>query len=386
MDHPLVANNFISTTLRDHGDVDTAIAALKKRIAIDPLSAQLDLQVFLNAVGREEESFAVSDQLIKLAPNDARVRFNRGWHLIKRDRLLEGLQFLEAGRFLSTYGHSRLPTRKPIWHKDYGRGHRVHLVLEGGLGDEMIHFRFGRDLTEKWDCKVTVVCTEALQDLFKNQDWVAAVVPREVAPAVYHDSWIPGMSAAHVLGYEHKDLDGRPYLKVDPATQEKWHQKIRAHQKAPIKVGIRWAGNPRFEHQQLRLFPPEMLTDLKLPNIQLFSFQRDHHLIPLPTHIHDLAPEITTWPDTAAALNEMDLVISSCTSVAHCSAALGRPTWIIVPALPYFIWALPGEESPWYRSARILRQKKFGDWSHVREMLHSALDVSRAQSKLTAPT
>ncbi len=372
MDHPLIANNFISTMLREHGSVEAVLADMEKRKALDPVNARLDLQVFLNAVGREPDSFAVSDELIRLAADDARVRFNRGWHLIKRNRLLEGLEFLEAGRFLSTYGHSRLPTRMPIWHRDQGRGQRVHLVLEGGLGDEIIHFRFGRDLTEKWDCKVTVVCNTNLAELFKNEKWVAAVLQREAALGVYHDSWVPGMSAAHVLGYEHRHLDPSPYLSVNAQSQEKWRNKIRSFTRAPLKVGIRWAGNPQFEHQQLRLFPPEMLIDLKHPKVQTFSFQRDDHLVPLPGHVIDLASDLATWNDTAAALNEMDLVITSCTSVAHCSAALGKPTWIVVPALPYFIWALPGDRSPWYKTARVVRQREFGRWDDVREIIHGS--------------
>lgn len=364
--------NFISKTLRDHGSVDAAVSALTIRSETDPVNSRLDLQVLLNALGREEDSFAVCEELYRIAPDDARVRFNRGWHLIKRNRLLEGLQFLEAGRFLNTYGHGRLQTRMPIWHQDTGRGQRVHLVLEGGLGDEIIHFRFGRDLVENWECKVTVVCNKSLAPLFVNESWVSAVLQREAALGVFHDSWIPGMSAAHVLGYEHTDLDPSPYLTVAPESRAKWRAKIAGSAGRPLKVGIRWAGNPQFEHQQLRIFPPEMLLDLDHPKVRLYSFQRDHHLQPLPGRVIDLAPELVTWADTAAALNEMDLVISSCTSVAHCSAALGKPTWIVVPALPYFIWALPGDRTPWYQTARVVRQRDFGQWDDVRERLHGA--------------
>ena len=90
----------------------------------------------------------------------------------------------------------------------------------------------------------------------------------------------------------------------------------------------------------------------------------------LPEEIVDLGPHLKTWDDTCAVLSQMNLVISSCTSVAHLSAALGKPTWVIVPALPYFIWAMPGRTSPWYESVTLFRQEKFGDWSSVGQLLH----------------
>ncbi len=84
---------------------------------------------------------------------------------------------------------------------------------------------------------------------------------------------------------------------------------------------------------------------------------------------------LVSWEDTLAAIEQLDLVITSCTSVAHASAALGKETWVIVPILPYYLWALPGKRSPWYKSVRLFRQKKFGDWSEV------MLEISQALSQ-----
>jgi hypothetical protein len=133
---------------------------------------------------------------------------------------------------------------------------------------------------------------------------------------------------------------------------------------------LRWAGNPGFEHQQFRKFPPEIILDLaRIPElrdrVEFYSFQRDDNLVSLPSTVADLAPMLKTWSDTAAAIKEMDLVISSCTSCAHLSAGMGIPTWVIVPALPYFVWALPGDTSPWYDSVKLFRQAEFGRWSDV---------------------
>jgi len=130
-----------------------------------------------------------------------------------------------------------------------------------------------------------------------------------------------------------------------------------------MRVGLRWAGSPEFEHQQHRVFDPAPLFDLhKLPGVTLYSLQRDDNLVDgLP--FADLRDQIKTWEDTASIVAGLDLVITSCTSIAHLAAALGIETWVIVPVLPYYVWAVPGERSDWYDSVRLFRQTTYGDWS-----------------------
>jgi len=99
-----------------------------------------------------------------------------------------------------------------------------------------------------------------------------------------------------------------------------------------------------------------------LPGVTLYSLQRDDNLVDgLP--FADLRDQIKTWEDTASVIAGLDLVITSCTSVAHLAAALGVETWVIVPVLPYYVWAVPGDRSAWYRSVRLFRQATYGDWT-----------------------
>lgn len=373
-ENPREKVTYVEHLIRRYGSVDQVISSLKEAMKIDPLSIGLDYQVFVNAMGMEEEAYETSNMLMKVAPHDQRVLFNRGWHLIHRNRLREGLALLENGRPLGNYGNPRLNSNRPLWNPQFGRGHRVILGLEGGLGDEIIHFRFGRDLVEKHNCKVTIVCHPSLAQVFAEQTWVSAVAQREAAPGIYHDSWLPGMSAALALGYEIEDIKGAPYLSVIPQYRKKW-QTILGPKSERIRVGIRWAGNPGFEHQQMRRFPPDILIQLPqlvshIGKVDFYSFQRDDNLESLPENIRDLAPLLGDWSDTSAAIEQMDLMITSCTSVAHMSAALGKETWVIVPALPYFIWANSGVRSPWYNSVKLYRQKQYGDWSVPQENVH----------------
>jgi hypothetical protein len=150
---------------------------------------------------------------------------------------------------------------------------------------------------------------------------------------------------------------------VNPTSAEVWRTLIRSDK---IKVGIRWAGNPKFEHQQFRLFPHQFLTTLnRYKELQIYSFQRDNHVVDLPADIEDLQHLLISWEDTLGALDQMDLIITSCTSVAHAAAAIGKPTWVVTPILPYHTWAWGAPEStvsPYYTSTKIYRQQKPREW------------------------
>lgn len=371
-------SNFIDDILSIDTDVDRVVEKLRSQLPSSPVDARLNLQVLLNAIGREEESFQISSELLQIAPDDPRVLFNRGWHLIKRGKMQEGMKFLEYGRGLRTYGNLHdVNTSRPLWNRIDGRGQRVILSLEGGYGDEIIHLRFGKDLVEKYGCRVTVACSAGLANIVSRMDWVSAVIQREAIPGVYHDSLLPAMSAALALGYEVDDISAAPYIKPNPKIVENWRRLLRPR-KGQLKIGLRWAGNPKFEHQQLRKFDPQLLLNLRnvVPSdvdVQFYSFQRDSDLVDLPEDIVDLAPYLKDWEDTAAALENMDLVISSCTSIAHMSGAIGKPTWVVVPALPYFVWAFSGRKSQWYQSVRLFRQEVYGDWSSAEQNLQSEL-------------
>ena len=95
--------------------------------------------------------------------------------------------------------------------------------------------------------------------------------------------------------------------------------------------------------------------------VELFSLQRDEGLIDdLP--FTDLQDDLKTWDETASIIQSLDLVITSCTSIAHMAGALGKETWVIVPIMPYYTWAKPGNTSVWYDSVRIFRQTEYSNW------------------------
>jgi len=321
----------------------------------------LDQELNLMIKGRFDEAWKISQKLEKKDPNDIRHQFNRGWFLINQGKFQEGFQLLDAGRFINVYGDTKPNTNKPIWNQDDLNDKIVILYLEGGLGDQMIHVRFAKQLHER-GAKCIISSDPSLHCLFSNMDGVHRCITRNDIPITYHDFWIPSFSAGWLLGNTFENLPNKPYITSNVNSDQVWKSVINSDK---VKIGIRWSGNPQFEHQQFRLFPAENLIKFsKFENIQLYSLQKDSDVKELPDNIIDLQHLLISWRDTASAIANLDLVITSCTSIAHLASAMGKPTWVVVPILPYHIWAYGDKHTPWYQNTtRIFRQKKFGDWS-----------------------
>jgi hypothetical protein len=313
----------------------------------------------------------ISEDILRSQPeqDDARVVFNLGWHEMRHGNLKKGLQMMDAGRFINCFGLPRLEGE--IWRDQDLTNKTLLFRCENGFGDQIMNFRFAKDFQDK-GARVVISCHPQLMALFSRHGFVC--IDNGATPYIHYDYWVPSMSAAHILGYDTDTFPSQPYMTAEP---KKLYSKPNT-----LKVGIRWAGNPEFEHEQHRRFDPQPLIDLHEVNgVTLYSLQRDDNLIDgLP--FADLRDQMKTFNDTASIIQGLDLVITSCTSIAHLSAALGKETWVIVPILPYYAWAAPGETSVWYESVKLFRQTQYGNWdaplSAVRESLQHKLQVEVA--------
>jgi hypothetical protein len=304
----------------------------------------------------------VSEDVLRSYPeqDDARIIFNLGWHEMRHGNLKKGLQMMDAGRFINVFGLPRIPG--PIWKDEDLTNKTLLFRCENGLGDQIMNFRFAKDFAAK-GARVVLSCAPELMPLFSRHGFVC--IDNGATPYIHYDYWVPSMSAAHILGYDRDTFPGKAYLTAEP-------KKLYAKPNT-LKVGIRWAGNPKFEHEQHRRFDPQALIDLHtIDGVTLYSLQRDENLIDgLP--FADLREQMKTFEDTASIIAGLDLVITSCTSIAHLSAALGKDTWVIVPIMPYYAWAEQKPSSVWYDSVRLFRQQQYGDWSYPLSEVRSEL-------------
>ena len=129
-----------------------------------------------------------------------------------------------------------------------------------------------------------------------------------------------------------------------------------------FRIGLRWQGNPQFEHEQHRHVSRRSIcsTRSRVLDAEFVSLQRDEGAEHKPEWVKEVI--LAHWEDTRQAIASCDLVVSSCTSVAHMSAAMGVPTWIVMPVLPYYLWAKPGIQDGVVRFSAVVPSTGHGDW------------------------
>ena len=293
----------------------------------------------------------ISEKILReQSQDDLRVLFNLGWHEMRHGNMLKAFEHLNYGRFINTFGLPALSGK--IWKDEPLENKTLLFRCEGGFGDQILNFRFAKRFQEM-GARVLVSCASELKPLFSRHGFIC--VDNEVIMCAHYDYWVPAMSAPYVLGMEYDDLDGSPF--IVPSEPRNLFSKS-----GHLKVGIRWSGSPEFEDEQHRRFPPELMINLHdIPNTTFYSLQRDENLVDgLP--FGDMREQMKSWDETANIIAGCDLIITSCTSVAHLSGAIGKPTWVVTPIMPYYTWVVPGDTSNWYDSVKLFRQEKYGEW------------------------
>jgi hypothetical protein len=265
----------------------------------------------------------------------------------------------------------------PVWEGQDVRGKMV--LLDVGVdyfGDALQFVRFARVIRERGGV-VVVRGPERLRPLLARVPGVHLAISRGdrlVAPDYTASAFWLLLSLdepeSHLIG-------GTPYISARPDLREAWRKGIR--QTGSLNTGIVWQGSnywcPENPYAR-RSMPLEALRPLaRVPGIQLYSLQcgpgREELLQaqdPFPAI--DLAPD---WENTAAAILALDAVVTIDTSIAHLAGALGQTTYIMLPYSPCFRWGMEGEDCPWYRSAKLIRQTEPGDWSAVVSAVASRL-------------
>lgn len=307
----------------------------------------LDLQLAASTVGDFSEGWRLAQQLESDEPNNHRAAYNRGWYYLRQGQIQKGYNLMDRGRIVGVFGNKKPDVPTQQWD---GKSKGIVLLnLEGGLGDQIHQVRYAKHIAAR-GCRVIVACTGSLASLFVDVEGVSSVIQHEAAFGIYHDFWVAGMSAVVPLGLELADISGVRYLTKPTA--------IKGRKK---RIGLRWQGQSKFEHEHNKKFPYELLfTAVKNADAEFISLQRDEGADACPLWVKKVP--LNSWEETRAAVASCDLVISSCTSVSHLSAAMGVDTWVIVPVMPYFLYALESENTPYYDSMKLMRQKNFGDW------------------------
>jgi tetratricopeptide (TPR) repeat protein len=337
---------------------------------------QMDRAIFLFNAGRFEESRDILEKVRKeLPPGDPLAEaadYNLHWHWLREGNFKEGMRAFYKRDSKDIPPHlSHLPRLNS--HEEL-KGRRVLVAnLGGGGGDEIINVRFAKYLKEK-GAHVIWSSNLGLESLFARVEGVDEGISKDQIATVLCDGWISEGGLIPFLKLEREHVNATPYLSAKPELVEKW--RVRLGDGRNLRVGLRWQGNMKNEPDILRSVPfQEMRRLFDIPNVDFFSLQLDKGAsdIKVCDAIRSLASELTSYEETAAVIECLDVVVTSCTSIAHLAGALGKTTLLYTPLACFFIWAQPGDQSEWYQDVRLFRQSKRGQWSDTTAKIKEAL-------------
>jgi hypothetical protein len=271
----------------------------------------------------------------------------------------------------------------PLWNGTVTPGLKLLVWAEQGLGDVVHCCRFAPLFAER-GLQVYVHAPAALVRLLKTLRGSAGVIgPGEAMPTV--DAHVPVMSLPRHWGMTRlEDAPGPvPYLSADPELARACREKVRAG--ARFVVGVAWRGNPQYAGDRARSAPPGEFARLaNLAGVRLVSLMKEcaDEECRAAGAADVGARDWADFAEAAAAVVNLDLVISVDTAAAHLAGALGIPTWIALPTAPDWRWGLDRDDSPWYPAVRLFRQVRRGQWGPVFERI--AQELGRSGSRQTS--
>ena len=375
----------LGQTLKAQHRFGEAVKTLRQAHEFDPSHVETlnSLGNALGSLGDTPGAIAAFDRALALAPNHVDAAFNRGLaYLMLGDyqRGWPGYALRWKTSILRAYDRR---FSKPAWNGEPLGGKTILLYAEQGLGDTLQFVRYV-PLVQARGGRVIIEAQNSLIGLLTRMPEVAAGISMG-APLPPFDVHCSIPTLPQVFGTSVATIPAAmPYLTSDFEQRRKWRERLNQAAQRKLKVGLVWAGNPSFRFDRLR--SPRLgacLPLFEVQGVQIFGLQmgegrQDLKDRAMPSHFTDLGPEIGDFSDTAAIMDELDLVISSCTAPAHLAGALGRPTWIILPLAPDWRWMQNRSDSPWYPSVRLFRQTQIGDWETPVKAVCAALAARAA--------
>lgn len=410
----------LGSALQEQGKLEESLPCYQRAIALKPdyADAHQNLAVALKDLDRLEEAVTHCQQAIALKPDSPDIYYNLGFMLRRLGRLQEAIaqyrkaialkpDFVDAHKNL---GHALLlagdfpngfaeyewrwrqkhwvqrPFSQPLWDGSDLHGKTILLHAEQGFGDTMQFIRYAA-LVRDQGGRVMVECQPELVSLLATATGIDRLIAQG-EPLPEFDVHAPLLSLPYLLRTTLDTVPAAiPYLTATATPPPALNRPS-----SDFKVGIVWAGNPSHQNNRYRSCGLEPFRSLlELPNIRFYSLQKGEAASEFQGQdwpIHDLSTDLQNFADTAAAIAQLDLVITVDTAVAHLAGALGKPVWVLLAFAPDWRWMLDRTDSPWYPSMRLFRQPQAGDWQSVFQQVKTALAqqvASMSSDRLAQP-
>ena len=370
--------NNLGNVLREKGLLDEAQKHYQQAISINGKYEEPhnNLGNILREKGFLEQAQNSYHQAIAINPSYVDAHFNLSLLLLTIGEWERGWKEYE---WRCKFKNIVLPqSSQAKWDGGDIRGKTIVLITEQGLGDSIQFIRYAPILAQK-GAIVKVICDRSLVSLFQGIEGIKEVMPNNSKEIMTkHDTYLPLMSLPYLLGTRLDNIPASiPYIftKKQPAI------KIDIPVDTSLKIGIVWASRKDTQFYKQKTCPLELFVALlSIPSITLYSLQvgtdaGDIEKYLKNDRLFDLSPILKDFTDTVAVIEQLDLVITVDTSVAHLAGAMGKPVWTLLPFTADWRWLLERRDSPWYPTMRLFRQRKRDDWVSVFGQVQNQLSV-----------
>lgn len=325
---------------------------------------------------RMDEAVALYDKALEISPDFPLAHYTKATVQLLRGQLAEGFRGYEyrwAGGI-----DGAVPPRpfvQPLWLGDTDlNGKTLLLHAEQGLGDSLQMVRYVPQLL-KHGAKVWLEVQKPLVGFLSQLEGISGIIATG-DPLPEFDMHCPLLSLPLALRTELNTIPAPVrYLTAPPEPVAHW--KHRLENLGSPRIGLVWSGSTIHINDHNRSLPLDQLLpylgDRRFVSLQKEVRERDRAVLQQADNILDISQYLTDFSETAAVIENLDLVISVDTSVAHLAAALGKPVWILLPYIPDWRWLMDRSDSPWYPSVRLFRQTGRGAWQTALAELRNAL-------------
>jgi Flp pilus assembly protein TadD len=327
----------------------------------------------LHSLGDDEGAVNAFSRAIERLPQNHDIRWDRSLVLLASGEFKRGFAEYEARWHVTKVAPRQLPV--PLWQGESIARRSILVHAEQGLGDTLQFVRYVPMLVKK-KARVVLAVQPELTRLLKGIAGLAAVLPYDGKLPVT-DFYVPLMSLPLRFGTTLETIPANiPYLSA-PADLS---AKLKRPPGTKLAIGIVWAGgatHPGDRHRSIAVDKFLALADL--PGVSLYSLQKGPGAGDLAASggsalIHDdIASALRDFAATAAALTQLDLIISADTAIVHLAGAMGRPCWVLLPYVADWRWLRKRDDSPWYPTLRLFRQETPGDWHDVMRRVRAAV-------------
>jgi tetratricopeptide (TPR) repeat protein len=352
------------------GQVEPAIESLQTAISLnaDLPEAHNNLGICLMEQLKLDQAEASFRRAIQLRSDFADAHNDLAMVLLLRGDFARGWEEYEWRWKLPEIRRLDPKVPGPPWDGSPLDGKSIYLHAEQGFGDTIQFARYIPIVAQRGG-RVTLACQPEVAALIHEIEGIERIIlPGEPRPAC--DTHLPLLSLPRAFGTRLDTIPAAvPYIRANPDRAQQWKSRLAEHD-GLFKVGLCWSGRPTHSRDIFRSIPPQDLAPLERVNgVRFFNLQKGATTAP-PIPLVDHTSDLRDFSDTAALIENLDLVVTVDTAAAHVAGAMGKPVWILLSFCPDWRWLLDRADSPWYPTARLFRQPTAGDWSSpIREML-----------------